>query len=91
MWLVSVDIGRYKSSRMMCVCTRMDQIQFPLLEQRRGWSQLRGNKTDTPAIQVRNENRLSHQHAVHSKGNNTHGGRPVMRNGCGEETKRERN
>ena len=69
----------------------MDEIQFPLLEERRGWSKLRRNKPDTPAIQIHNENKLSHQHAVHSEGNNTYGGRPVMRNVCGEETKRRRN
>ena len=71
--------------------TRMDQIQFPLLEQRRGWSKLRRYKPDTLAIQMHNENKLSRQHAVHSDGNNTHGGRPVMRNGCGEGTKTGRN
>lgn len=56
-----------------------------------GGLKLRRCKPDTPAIQIHDENKLSHQHAVHSEGNNTHGGRPVMRNGCGEETKRERN
>jgi hypothetical protein len=70
-----------------CVDTRMDQIQFPLLEQHRGWSKLRCNKPDTLAIQVHNENKLSRQHAVHSEGNNTHGGRSVMRNVCCAETK----
>jgi hypothetical protein len=68
--------------------TRMDQIQFPLLEQRRGWSELRRYKPDTLAIQVHDENKLSHQHALHSEGNNADGGRPVIRNGCCEETKR---
>jgi hypothetical protein len=71
--------------------TRMDQIQFPLLEQRRGRSELRRNKPDTLAIQVHDENKLSHQHDLHSEGNNTDGGRPVMRNGCCEETKSGRN
>ena len=71
--------------------TRKDQIQFPLLEKRRGWSKPRRNKPDMLAIQVHDENKLSHQRAVHSAGNNTHGGRPVMRNGCGEETKTGRN